>query len=269
MGLFGRKMSKAAGEWAAIAMGCMVYADGAAGEKELAAAEGQLETNPVLKHSIGQKKATTLFRETVAAIRQVPAAMLPTYEQKLGDLAKKVKGQDERNFALATVIAVSMGDAALSQKEHAMLERFQKTVGANIPIPAPGQVRPEDYSALENASGGVETGQMEQKPAVATGQTPPCPSCGKGTQWYEGYGAWCGGCQKYAPTTGRFDKAQIDQALAAAEQKKRAQPAAAAQKPAASAQAPPPCPKCGKATRFYQDHGHWCAECKVYAQANR
>ena len=52
-------------------MGCMVFADGAANEPEVAAARGQLATNPVLKNSIGTKRADELFSETVDAVGQI------------------------------------------------------------------------------------------------------------------------------------------------------------------------------------------------------
>ncbi len=59
VGLFDRnKMDKKAGEWAAKAMGCMVFADGnGAGAAEIAAAHEQAKTNRVLKDSIGRTTA--------------------------------------------------------------------------------------------------------------------------------------------------------------------------------------------------------------------
>jgi uncharacterized protein YndB with AHSA1/START domain len=146
MGLFGRsKMSKAAGEWAATAMACLVYADGAANEVEITAARAQIETNPVFKHSIGEKRAAQLFDEAVAAIAQVPAAMLASYQAKLGGLVEKIKGVDDRNFALTTVIAVALGDRTMSEAEAAMLNGFRESLGATIPVPAAGEKAPESY----------------------------------------------------------------------------------------------------------------------------
>jgi hypothetical protein len=195
MGLFGSKMSKSAGEWAAAAMGCMVFADGAATERDIAAAQGQVVTNPLFRHSIGEKKAGVLFKEAVDAIGQIPGAMLPTYEVKLAQLAEKISKLDDKNFALSTVIAVSMGDGTLTQSEYAMLFRFQKTLGANIPIPTPGQSLPEE---LKPEAAPAPAPVAQPTPAAPEKSGPvACSKCSQPTQFYEGYGHWCSPCQLY------------------------------------------------------------------------
>jgi hypothetical protein len=243
MGLFDRsKMSKAAGEWAAQAMACVVFADGSASEPEIAAAQDQLATNPVLKESIGTKKATALFNQTIEAIRPVPSAMLHSYEGELAELAQKVKDVNDKNFALSTLIAVSMGDGTLSQTEYDMIMRFKESLGATVPIPRPGADLPEAYKPEQQAA------------APAADQGPiDCPTCGKPTQFYEGYGHWCNDCQQYAPAPAQ------------------AQPEAV-QTPAADAQAVATesavnCANCGKPTQFYEGYGHWCADCQQYTTA--
>lgn len=130
-------VSSAGGEWAAMAMACMVFADGQAEEPEIASAKTSCTTNPVIVNSIGAKKAEQIFDSTAAAIRTVPAAMLPTYEAKLANMAQQVKNPDDKNFALATVLAVAMADGEIEKPEYEMLMRFKAALGASIDVPAP------------------------------------------------------------------------------------------------------------------------------------
>lgn len=129
-------VSKAGGEWAAMAMACMLFADGEAEQGEVEAAKRSCSSNPVIVQSIGAKRAEEIFGETVVAIETMPAAMLPSYEQKLAELAKSVTKVEDKNFALATVIGVAMGDGELEPAEHAMLVRFKDSLGATIDVPA-------------------------------------------------------------------------------------------------------------------------------------
>ena len=139
MSWFGKtKMSDEAGQWAAMTMACMVFADGSAAESEVVAARGQVQANPVLHESIGSAAAEQLFKETIDAITAIPSAMLPTYEVRLAGLAEQISEINDKNFALATVIAVAMGDGSLTATEHQMLMRFHKMLGASIPLPEPG-----------------------------------------------------------------------------------------------------------------------------------
>lgn len=244
MGLFDRgKMNKKAGEWAAKAMGCMVYADGqGVGKAEITAAQGQVKTNRVLKDSIGSEDAEVMFRETLTAIGQVPAAMLPTYEAELAGLAKEIKDLNEKNFALATVIAVSMGDGTVTDSEYQMLLRFQKMLGATIPIPSPGQ----NMHAFEEAA--VQKGAAEPSATPEDGVV-SCASCNKPTKFYEGHGYWCEKCQEYAPgppAEAKQEAAEVTSEVVEA-------------KPATVN-----CSKCAKPTQLYEGHGHWCADCQLY-----
>lgn len=128
-------VSSAGGEWAAIAMACMVFADGEAEDQEIQAASEACSANPVITNSIGASRATALFTQTVNAIKTVPSAMLPSYESKLAELGKSVNKQEDKNFAYATVIQVAMADGELEAAEVAMLKRFKDYIGANIEVP--------------------------------------------------------------------------------------------------------------------------------------
>lgn len=128
-------VSGAGGEWAAQAMACMVFADGEAEAPEIESARVACSSNPVITNSIGPQKAEALFNQAVAAIQTVPSAMLPSYEAKLATLAKKVTKEDDKNFALATVIAVAMADGELEDAERSMLARFKDQLGASIDVP--------------------------------------------------------------------------------------------------------------------------------------
>jgi uncharacterized Zn finger protein (UPF0148 family) len=273
MSWFGRtKMSDEAGQWSAMAMACMVFADGAAAEAEIAAAHGQVTTNPVLHESIGSGEAERLFKETVDAIAQIPAAMLPTYEIRLAGLAQQITEINDKNFALTTVIAVSMSDRTLSASEHQMLMRFHKMLGASIPIPEPGA---------------AATGEVKQLQAVTpTGATGGCATCGKPTQFYQGRGVWCASCQRWmggpeaTPAQAGAQQASAQQANAsqAAAQATSTPPASAPQAtapqaatPQASAQQTQPsslghCPNCGTKLVPYQGYGPYCSTCRQVIQ---
>ena len=126
----------AAGEWAVTAMAVMVFADGDAEPEEMEKAKVVATTNPVVKNSIGSARGEVLFNDTVEAIKVSPAAMLQTYLTKLDTLAKKIGTQDDKNFALAAVIAVATADGDVEAPEHVLLERFKSLLGATIDIPA-------------------------------------------------------------------------------------------------------------------------------------
>jgi hypothetical protein len=254
MGLFGRdKMSKSAGEWAAYAMGCMVFADGHANDAEIAAARGQVATNPVIRKSLGSQRAEKLFNETVEAVAQIPEAMLPSYETKLVELAAKVNEADEKNFALATVVAVAMGDRSLSAPEHAMLIRFRDMLGATIPLPSIGQATPPSFRQIAH----VQPPEAATSSAVApVGADPPagartCPTCGQPAALYEGYGYWCGSCQAYVtePADGTSTPSGAGGATATAD----------------AGSGVVPCASCGQSTQYFEGYGHWCAACQRYA----
>lgn len=193
VGLFDRgKMDKRAGEWAAKAMGCMVFADGKGpGDAEIAAFQVQVKTNRVLTDSIGSKNAEGLFYQTVEAIKSLPAVMLQTHEAELGQLAQEIEDLTAKNFALATVIAVAMGDDTVTPAEHAMLARFHSSLGATIAIPNVGQVI-HDFEEAAIKAGAAPPTPVEQAPVT-------CPSCKQPTQFYQGHGHWCAPCQQYAP----------------------------------------------------------------------
>jgi len=257
MGLFDRdKMNKEAGEWAAIAMACVLFADGSASDAEVAAAKGQAVSNPVLKNSIGSKRAEELFDETARAVAQIPSAMLPTYDVKLQSLAEKIDDANEKNFALATAIAVAMGDRSLSEGEHTMLLHFKEMLGATIQVPSLGKaVSPEVRMAADAHPAVTAESKPVEKPEAKEAAAVNCPNCNKPTTFYPGYGHWCAACQQYATAEAKgaaSEKAEADKAKAAAE------PA----KPAAKAVI---CPSCGKETQFYEGYGHWCLACQKYA----
>ena len=128
----------AAGEWAATAMAVMVFADGDAEPSEMEKAKVVATTNPVVKNSIGSARGEALFNETVEAIKVAPAAMLQTYLTKLDALAKKIGSQDDKNFALASVIAVATADGDVERPEYELLLRFKDLLGATIDVPPPG-----------------------------------------------------------------------------------------------------------------------------------
>ena len=127
-----------AGEWAVTAMACMVFADGEAEASEIEAAKTIVATNPVIKDSIGEKKGLEMFDEAVTAIGTAPAAMLTSYMTRLQSQASKIGSQEDRDFALSTVIAIAAADGEIEAAEHAMLLRLKEIVGANVDIPAQG-----------------------------------------------------------------------------------------------------------------------------------
>jgi tellurite resistance protein len=93
-------------------------------------------TNPVVKNSIGSARGEVLFNETVEAIKVAPAAMIQTYLTKLDALARKISSQDDKNFALAAVIAVATADGDVERPEYDLLQRFKGLLGATIDVPA-------------------------------------------------------------------------------------------------------------------------------------
>lgn len=237
MGLFGRdKPSKEAGQWAAVAMGCVVFADGTAGQGEVTAAQAVVNAMPVLKNSIGPVEAERLFMETVEAVRPLPATMLDAYVTKLEGMAKEVKNVDDKNFALAAVIAVSKGDGVMTQGEHQLIARLKDSLGATIRLPDPGASVPVPYQPQAEAQASPE--------AVA------CPGCGQPTELYEGYGYWCGACEQYAVAA--------DQAAAGAAEE------AAQQAIQVEVSNEVPCATCTQPTQLYEGYGHWCATCQQY-----
>ncbi len=252
MSWFGKsKMDDEAGQWAAMAMACMVFADGSAAEAEIAAARAQVQANPVLHESIGSGEAERLFKESTDAIKLIPSTMLPTYEVRLAGLAQKITEINSKNFALATVIAVAMGDGALTAAEHQMLTRFHKMLGASIPIPEPG---------------GAATPEVKQlQPVAPTGTTSGCSTCGGATQFYQGRGVWCGRCQRW-----------VSGPEAAGAQQSRALPATGAQQAVGQQQAQQStaaqpslgfCPSCGTKLVPYPGYGPYCSSCRQIIQA--
>jgi uncharacterized tellurite resistance protein B-like protein len=128
----------AAGEWAVTAMAVMVFADGDAEASEMEKAKVVATTNPVVKNSIGSARGEALFNDTVEAIKVAPSAMLQTYLTKLDALAKKISSQDDKNFALASVIAVATADGDVERPEYELLVRFKDLLGATIDVPTAG-----------------------------------------------------------------------------------------------------------------------------------
>ena len=239
MGLFGRnkdKPSDEAGRWAAIAMGCVVFADGVAEQSEVDAAQAVVNTMPVVKNSIGPEEAERLFLETVEAVRPLPETMLDAYVTKLDGMAKNVKSVDDKNFALAAVIAVSKGDGVLTQGEHQLIARFKESLGATIRLPDPGQSVPLPY-----------------RPAAAVQPAEiGCPTCNQPTQLYEGYGNWCDTCQQYASATPQVETAspaEVDE------------PA-----PEPSVAGGVTCAGCSSPTQYYEGYGNWCSACQQYTE---
>jgi tellurite resistance protein len=127
----------AAGEWAATAMAVMVFADGEVEAAEVEKAKVVATTNPVVKNSIGSERGAALFADTVQAIETAPAAMVQTYLTKLDVLARKISSQDDKNFALAGVIAVATADGDVERPEYELLLRFKALLGATIDVPGP------------------------------------------------------------------------------------------------------------------------------------
>jgi hypothetical protein len=236
MSWFGKsKMSNEAGQWSAMAMACMVFADGSAAESEIVAARGQVQGNPVLHESIGSSEAEKLFKETVDAIKLIPATMLPTYEVRLAGLAQQISEINSKNFALATVIAVAMGDGALTAAEHQMLMRFHKMLGASIPVPEPG---------------GAATPEVKQlQPVTPTGATSGCSTCGQPTQLYQGRGVWCARCQRWVSGP-------------EAAQTANAQPAAQAPQSGGAEPSLGFCPNDGTKLVPYPGYGPYCSKCR-------
>jgi tellurite resistance protein len=130
-------MSDAAGQWAVMAMGCMVFADGQAEESEIQKATVVVQNNPVIKNSLGVDKGLQLFTEVVEAIKTEPTSMLSTYLKKLEELAQSVKTEEDRNFALGTVIAIAAADGEIEPPEHDMLLKFKAQLGATVDVPPP------------------------------------------------------------------------------------------------------------------------------------
>jgi hypothetical protein len=254
MGWFGKsKMDDEAGQWAAMAMACMVFADGSAAEAEVVAARGQVQANPVLHESIGSAEAERLFKETVDAIKLIPATMLPTYEVRLAGLAQQITEINSKNFALATVIAVAMGDSSLTAAEHQMLMRFHKMLGASIPVPEPG---------------GAATPEVKQlQPVAPTGATSGCSTCGGPTQLYQGRGVWCARCQRWVSGPEAAGEQQTRTQSQASAQTANAQHAPAqAQQSAAAQPSLGFCPNCGTKLVPYPGYGPYCSACRQIIQ---
>ncbi|MBA3545305.1 MAG: hypothetical protein H0T76_02365 [Nannocystis sp.] len=115
----------------------MVFADGEVEAVEIEKAKVVATTNPVVKNSIGSERGGLLFAETVEAIGVAPSAMVQTYLTKLDVLARKVSTQDDKNFALAGVIAVATADGDVERPEYELLLRFKALLGATIDVPGP------------------------------------------------------------------------------------------------------------------------------------
>ena len=126
----------AAGEWAVTAMAVMVFADGDVEPAELEKAKGVAANSPVVKNSIGPARGAALFAETIEAIRVEPTSMVQTYLGKLDAQARKISAQEDKNFALAAVIAVASADGEVEPPEHVLLVRFKALLGATIDLPA-------------------------------------------------------------------------------------------------------------------------------------
>lgn len=127
----------AAGEWAATAMAVMVFADGEVEAAELEKGKVIALTNPVVKNSIGPARAEQIFKETVESIKMEPATMVQTYLAKLDALGRKIGKQEDKNFALAGVIAVASADGEVERPEYELLVRFKAILGATIDLPQP------------------------------------------------------------------------------------------------------------------------------------
>lgn len=127
-----------AGEWAVTAMACMVFADGDAEASEIEAAKQVVAVNPVITESLGPKRGLALFEEAVRAIATAPQAMLGSYLTRLQTQASKIESQEQRDFALSTVIAIAAADGEIEPPEHAMLLKLKEIVGATLDIPPVG-----------------------------------------------------------------------------------------------------------------------------------
>jgi len=127
-------VSPAGGEWAAIAMACMVFADGKATDCEIESAQSSCTNNPVIVNSIGQAKALKIFDSTTEVLKIVPQTMLESYEEKLQLLGKVVKKQQDKNYAFATVVAIALADGNLTDSEREMLLRFKDYIKANVDV---------------------------------------------------------------------------------------------------------------------------------------
>ena len=125
----------AAGEWAVTAMAVMVFADGEVEDAELEKAKSIAFSSPVIKNSIGVARGEQLFKEAVETIKMEPRSMIQTYLTKLDALARKIGSQEDKNFALAGVIAVAAADGEVERPEYELLVRFKAILGANLDLP--------------------------------------------------------------------------------------------------------------------------------------
>jgi len=125
----------AAGEWAVTAMAVMVFADGEVEAAELEKAKVIAFTSPVVKNSIGAARGEQLFKDAVETIKMEPRSMIQTYLTKLDGLARKIGSQEDKNFALAGVIAVASADGEVERPEYELLVRFKAILGATLDLP--------------------------------------------------------------------------------------------------------------------------------------
>lgn len=125
----------AAGEWAVTAMAVMVFADGEAEKSEMEKARLVATTNPVVKNSIGSTRGEQLFNDAVNTISSEPGTMIQSYMSKLDQLARKIDKLEDKNFALAGVIAVAAADGEVEKPEYELLKRFKMILGATIDLP--------------------------------------------------------------------------------------------------------------------------------------
>lgn len=125
----------AAGEWAVTAMAVMVYADGEVEGPEIEKARIVATTNPVVKNSIGSNRGEQLFNDVINTIGSEPRTMIQSYMRKLDELARKIDKLDDKNFALAGVIAVASADGEVEKPEYELLQRFRLLLGATIDLP--------------------------------------------------------------------------------------------------------------------------------------
>ena len=61
--------------------------------------------------------------------------MIQTYLTKLDALARKIGSQEDKNFALAGVIAVAAADGEVERPEYELLVRFKAILGATLDLP--------------------------------------------------------------------------------------------------------------------------------------
>jgi tellurite resistance protein len=127
----------AAGEWAATAMAVMVFADGDVEDAELQKATSIALTSPVIRNSIGAAKGEQVFKEALETIKVEPITMVQTYLSKLDNLARKINKPEDKNFALAGVIAVAAADGEVERPEYELLVRFKAILGATVDLPKP------------------------------------------------------------------------------------------------------------------------------------